>query len=134
MVWRRALAIAAAAAAAALAASGCGGEDEPTLFRLQPTLECLRDDDIPATTSRLDFVASTAPGGALRAPLGLNEFVIVFGNNRREAVALEDAYERFGTDRPGVQDRLVRARNVVLVWAGPPSPEELDRVSECLKG
>lgn len=134
MLWRRALAIAAAAAAAALAATGCGGEDEPTLFRLQPTLQCLRGDDIPAATKRLDFVATTAPGGALRAPLGLNEVVIAFGNTRREAVALEKAYERFGTDRPGLQDRLFRVRNVVLVWAGPPSPEELDRVSECLKG
>ena len=133
-MWRRALAIAAVAAGAALAVAGCGGEDEPTVFRLQPTLECLRDDDIPATTERLDFVATTAAGGALRAPLGLNEFVIVFGNNRREAVALEDAYERFGKERPGVQDRLVRVRNIVMVWAGPPSPEELERVSGCLEG
>jgi hypothetical protein len=133
MIRRRSLVLA-AVAAAILVPPGCGGEDEPTLFRLPPTLECLRADDIPATTSGLDFVAGTAPGGALRAPLGRNEVVVAFGNTRREAVALEDAYERFGTDRPGVQDRLFRARNVVLVWAGPPSPEELDRVSECLKG
>ena len=132
---RRRFLVLAAVAAAILALSGCGGgEDEPTFFRLQPTLECLRADDIPAKTSGLDFVAGTAPGGALRAPLGLNEVVIAFGTTRREAVALEDAYERFGTDRPGVQDRLFRTRNVVLVWAGPPSPEELDRVTGCLKG
>ena len=134
MVWRRALTTAAAAAAAALAASGCGGEDEPEFFRLQPTIECLRSDDVPATTNHRDFVAGTALGGALRAQLGLNEVVIAFGNTRREAAGLEDAYERFGTDRPGVQDRVFRARNVVLVWAGTPSPDELDRVTGCLEG
>jgi hypothetical protein len=132
MVWCRALA--AAAAAAALAAAGCGGADEPEFFRLQPTVECLRADDIPVSTNVKDFVASTASGGALRAPLGRNEIVIAFGGSRRDALALQKAFERFGTDRPGVEDRVLRTRNVVLVWAGPPSPEELDRITACLKG
>ena len=94
----------------------------------------MRADDIPVTTRVKDFVANTAPGGALRAPLGRNEVVIVFGASRDDAIGLQNAYERFGTDRPGVEDRVLRTRNVVLVWAGPPSPEELDRITACLKG
>ena len=133
MLWRRALATASAAAAVVLPASGCG-EDQPEIFRLSPTLDCLRGDDIPATRNHRDFVAGTAAGGALRAPLGRNEVVLAFGNSRRDAIALEDAFERFGADRPGVEGRVLRARNVVLVWAGNPSPEELDRITGCLKG
>ena len=134
MLWRRALATASAAAAAAVPVSGCGGDERPEFFRLRPTMDCMRGDDIPVTTNHRDFVAGTAAGGALRAPLGRNEVLLAFGNSRREAIALEDAFERFGADRPGVEERVVRARNVVLVWAGTPSPEELDRITGCLEG
>jgi hypothetical protein len=123
-----------AVVAAAAALAGCGGDEEPDAYRLAPTRDCLRSENVVVTTHDLDFVARTALGGGLRANLARNEVVLAFGSSRADARALERAYRRFGGKRVPLEDVLMRERNVVLVWAGKPSPEDLDRVTGCLEG
>jgi hypothetical protein len=124
-----------AAVLAALAAlAGCGGESEPELFRLGPTRACLDGANIPVRVQRLDFVASTASGGALHALLPPNEVTLAFGASEAEAQRLGQAYRRFAGANIPVDDVLYRARNVVLLWVGKPGDFELERVTDCLDG
>jgi hypothetical protein len=123
------------ACAAALAAAGCGGgDDEPSLYRLTPTSACLRSADVPVTTRNLDFVASTALGGALRARFPDNQVVVAFGSSANDGNAIERAYRQFAGRNIGLSDVLMREENVVLVWAAKPTEQDLERVADCLEG
>jgi hypothetical protein len=123
---------AALAGAACAVALGCGGE-EAGAYVFQPTRECLREQNVVVTSADLDFVASTALGGALRARLAGNEAVLAFGEDEEDGAAIERAYRRFAGKNVGLQDVLMRERNVVLVWAGKPSDDQLERVRGCLR-
>ena len=52
----------------------------------------------------------------------------------RGGAAIEQAYRRFAGKNIGLSDVLMRDRNVVLVWAGKPSEEDLERITGCLEG
>jgi hypothetical protein len=123
-----------ACAAALFASAGCGGDDEPTVYRLMPTSACLRSANVPVTTRNLDFVATTALGGALRARFPSNQVVVAFGSSPNDGDAIERAYEQFAGRNIGLQDVLMREQNVVLVWAAKPSEQDLARVADCLEG
>jgi hypothetical protein len=120
--------------AAVVGAAGCGGDDEPELYRLEPTRACLTSENVVVSQRDLDFVASTALGGGLRARLGRNEVVLAFAEDEEDGAAIEQAYRRFAGENIGLSDVLMRDRNVVLVWAGKPSEQDLDRITSCLKG
>lgn len=125
--------LAALASATCLAVPACGGDAPAGPYELAPTRECLRAQNVVVSSTDLDFVASTALGGGLRARLAGNEVVLAFGENDEDGEAIEQAYRKFAGKNIGLQDVLMRERNVVLVWAGKPSADQLERVTGCLR-
>ena len=125
-----------AALAVTLIASGCGGARQPETYKLVPTKTCLEDANVRVSTRGVDFVASTALGGALNAKFRGNEVTLAFGDSPDAAERTERAYRRFAPDRlkPKIDDVLRRERNVVLLWAVSPSPEQQRTVVDCLRG
>ena len=127
----------AAVLAAVAVAAGCGGSgaDEPERYRLEPTRDCLEQAAARVTTGDLDFVASTALGGAMRVSLATENFVVVsFGEDGAEAQRIENAYRRFAGRSIPIDAVLQRTKNVVMVWNAPPTGEEQDAVLGCLEG
>jgi len=124
--------------AAAAVAAGCGGggqAPEPERYELGPSRACLQQAGVRATTRGLDFVATTALGGAMRVRLPTDNFVDVsFGEDDPEAERIESAYRRFAGRSIPIDDVLLRTKNVVMVWNAPPTPEERDTLTGCLEG
>ena len=125
-----------AALAATLIASACGGAGQPETYKLAPTMTCLQEEDVRVNTRTVDFVASTALGGALNAKFRGNEVTLAFGDSPDAAERTERAYRRFAPDRlkPKIDDVLRRERNVVLLWAVSPNEEQHRTVVDCLRG
>jgi hypothetical protein len=114
--------------------AGCGGDDEPELYTLEPTRACLTDEGVRVSDNESDFVASTALGGSLRAQFPSDNVVVLsFGESLEDAARTEDAYRRFAPNRVALKDVLGRFRNVTMIWAFSPSQEDLKTVSDCLK-
>ena len=114
-------------------AAGCGGSaDEP--YDLDATRACLRGERVPLSRD-VDFVASTAAGGALHAefPKTKNEVTIAFGDSEEDAARTERAYRRFAPKRLNISDVLRRDRNVVLLWGVAPNEQDAETISRCLK-
>ena len=93
-----------------LTLAGCGGQ---TTYTLQPTKTCLLQRGF-RTGGKLDFVATTATGGAFLAHLGDNFVTVAFGDNLerrnrpRERMAAVRAPERQARARrraPPLQQR-----------------------------
>ena len=129
--------LAAALALAALAA-GCGGsaDEEPSSYALAPTKACLSSENgVEVNTKDIDFVASTALGGAMRVKVSPQNFVVMaFGDNAAEAERIEQAYREFAGQRIPIDDVLERRKNLVLVWNAPPTGEDESALTNCLKG
>jgi hypothetical protein len=109
----------------------CGGSGDE-LFSPTPTRSCLTEHGA-AIGGKLDFVASTATGGAFRARLGTNRVTVVFGETEDDAKQIELAYHRTAAPNVGVSDILGREGNVVLLWKEHPADDDLRTVAECLK-
>ncbi len=119
--------------AGALALGGCGREEEPRAYRLEPTRACLAETDVPVTTRNVDFVASTALGGALKAKFPENQVTIAFGRSGADAERTERAYRNFAPKKLKIDDVLRRDANVVLLWAVGPSERDAETVTDCLR-
>jgi hypothetical protein len=81
----------------------------------------------------LDFVASTATGGAFKAHVRHNSVTIVFGKTEADANDINDAYRRFRGRNIGINDVLRQQNNVVMLWRLHPSDSNLTRVTDCLR-
>jgi hypothetical protein len=129
--WRIGLALLAGALAA-----GCGGEQPPRVYKFGPTKACLENADARVSTRGIDFVASTALGGALNVRFPGNEVTLAFGRSDADAERIADAYARFAPRRlrPKIADVLGRERNVVLLWGVAPREEDRKTVVLCLRG
>ena len=112
--------------------AACGG-DERGLYTLEPTRSCLEGADLQPTQRNLDFVASTALGGALRVRFAENLLSLTFGNSQEEAERIERAYRRFAPRPFPIQDVLRREGNVVMLWGVSPTIDELETVMRCLR-
>src|SRR5919204_4318320 len=99
---------------ALLLVAGCGGSDT-TRFTPAKTRDCLSDKGAKIGGT-LDFIASTATGGAFKARLNDNSVAVVFGQTEEDAHQIESAYERAAAPNVGVSDILARRFNVVLLW------------------
>jgi hypothetical protein len=108
----------------------CGGS-ETKQFTPADTRACLVDKGAKIG-GRLDFIASTATGGAFRARLSENSVTVVFGQTEEDARQIESAYERAAAPNVGVADILARRLNVVLLWREHPSDTELEAIADCL--
>jgi hypothetical protein len=115
----------------ALTLAACGPAREPT-YHAEKTKSCL-DDKGAKVGGRLDFVASTATGGAFHVTLPANELTIAFGETTSDAEQIEKAYVRFHTKNVGISDILKRYSNAVLLWKQHPEQTDLDTVTSCLK-
>jgi hypothetical protein len=121
-------------AAGALLLAGCGGSDEPAHYTLAATRECLDGANVRTSTEDLDFVASTALGGALIARPGGNRVVLAFGDSPTDAVRTVKAYRTFAGRKIPLQDLLFQERNTVLLWEEPPTPQQAAAIRDCLDG
>ncbi len=115
---------------AALLAAGCGGSRK---YTLGPTQACFRKQVAATVSTRVDFVASTALGGALSVRLPTNQVTIAFALDDAEVKRLVRAYRRFRGRNIGIEDVLRPQRNAVLLWAAHPDDRDLAKVGGCLK-
>jgi hypothetical protein len=114
------------------ALAGCGGGSSS--YTLVKTRQCLQTRGVEIGGS-LDFVASTATGGAFVASLGDNSVKVVFGETVNDAEGIEQAYDRFAFQnvKAGLPDVLRRYGNVVLLWHEHPQEGDLALLVGCLK-
>jgi len=116
----------------AFAVAGCGGQKT---YSLASTKACLqKKDHLRLGAPNHDFVASTAPGGAVRVVFGRrNEVTISFASDTKEAERIVLGYQRFAGKNIGLADVLRPQRNAVLLWEAHPSEEDIAAVGQCLK-
>jgi hypothetical protein len=114
-----------------LAATGCGGSES---YSLEPTRDCLESRGA-RIGGDLDFVASTATGGAFRASFGDNSVKVLFGETEGDAEQIERAYGNFAFEnvKAGLADVLRRYKNTVTLWQEHPQDTDLALVTGCLK-
>jgi len=111
-------------------ATGCG----PTkLYSVARTRACLSFEHA-RIGGKLDFVASSATGGAFVTHLPDNWVTIAFGQRQKDAANLTIAYQRFAASnvRGNIKDVLMLYRNAVLLWHRHPDGAELALVTGCL--
>ena len=118
------------AVAAALLLAGCG-KNTPT-YSLGKTSDCLTGKGV-RLGGQLDFVATTATGGAVRARLPHNALTLVFGLTPGDADNIDAAYRRFHASNVGIDDVLRQQNNAVMLWQAHPVDEDLALVTGCLK-
>ena len=124
--------IALSGASLVLLASACGGSGSSALYTLQKTRACLRANHVKLGGS-LDFVATTATGGALKARLPSNFLTIVFGATVADADNIDQAYQQFHAKNVGIEDVLRQDRNAVMLWHEHPADADLAEITGCLK-
>jgi hypothetical protein len=110
--------------------AGCG-KHTPN-YSLAKSSACLRQDGV-ALGGQLDFVATTATGGAVRVRLRDNSLTLVFGQTESDADNIDAAYRRFHSSNVGIDDVLRRQGNAVMLWQQHPSDEDLATITGCLK-
>jgi hypothetical protein len=114
-----------------LGATACGEQTEK-LYSLAKTRSCLADDGV-RLGGKLDFVATTATGGALKAHLGSNFVTVVFGETVADADNINQAYHTFREQNVGIEDVLRQQSNAVMLWHEHPSDAATSRVTGCLR-
>jgi hypothetical protein len=118
--------------ALALLVAGCGGSNEPSTFTAQKTRLCLKKDHSLKLNHKLDFVASTATGGALHVLMRKNAVTVVFGETEGDANNINQAYHRFVSRNVGIEDILRQDKNAVLLFKNHPSDADLATIEDCL--
>jgi hypothetical protein len=116
--------------AATLLVAGCGGT---TTYHADKTRACLADQPGLKIRTKVDFVASTALGGAFNVKLTGNQVTLAFAEDRKEAARIVRAYRRFRGKNIGLPDVLRPTHNVVALWEAHPSGTALQTIQECLK-
>jgi len=118
------------AVAAAVLLAGCG-KNTPS-YSLGKTSDCLTGKGV-RLGGPLDFVATTATGGAVRAHLPHNALTLVFGLTPSDADNIDAAYRRFHASNVGIDDVLRQQNNAVMLWQAHPADDDLALVTGCLK-
>jgi hypothetical protein len=111
--------------------AGCGGSGSH-LYTLQKTRSCLTAKHV-VLGGALDFVATTATGGALRAQLAPNFVTVTFGATTADADNIDQAYRSFHASNVGIDDVLREDRNAVMLWHEHPSDADITTITSCLK-
>jgi hypothetical protein len=112
-----------------LAACGKSGD---SVYSLGKSRSCLEKKHV-RLGGTLDFVATTATGGALRAHLGSNVVTVVFGDTVADADNIDQAYRSFRSRNVGINDVLREDQNAVLLWHAHPSDADVATITSCLK-
>lgn len=114
-------------------AAGCGSSQKT--YTAAATRTCLTKDGA-TIGGPLDFVASTAIGGAFIVHLSDDNFAtIAFGSGDADGIQLQLAYERFAFPnvKQNISDVLKRYNNAVTLWHEHPASSDLTLVANCLK-
>jgi hypothetical protein len=114
----------------ALLAVSCG-KAKPSLYSADKTKACLTKANV-RLGGPLDFVATTATGGALQAHLGQNFVTVVFGQTVADADNIDQAYRRFRSANVGIEDVLRQQGNAVMLWHAHPADAQVTRITDCL--
>jgi len=116
--------------------AGCN--TEPSVYKAEPTANCLRKDGYRVTTNpaKLGVVEGHADNGGLLAFHPGNAIRIAFGANSDDATGIEHGYRLFAPKRlkPHIDDVMRTQKNAVLLWTVTPPRDEMDKVFGCLKG
>jgi len=118
-------------AAIVVLAAACGGNDG-NLYSLEKTKACLTKDGL-RLGGPLDFVATTATGGAVQVHFPTNFVTLVFGDTVEKADNINQAYHRFRSQNVGIDDVLRQNQNAVMLWHAHPSDADMARLNACLK-
>jgi hypothetical protein len=130
---RRPVALGALACLVAVLA-GCGGgssDSASSVYSVAKTRACLVSKKV-RLGGQLDFVASTATGGALRARLPDNVVTIAFGRTLADARNIAQAYVHFHAKNVGITDVLRTQGNAVMLWHAHPLDADLSLIQDCL--
>jgi hypothetical protein len=114
---------------------GCGGGGT-SIYKKDATEACLRKAALqprPVSES-VDFVASSAKGGAFVVQLVDNRVTVSFGDTIDNADNIELAYRRFKAANVGLDDVLRRQGNALMLWHVHPQDNDLTTIAGCLKG
>jgi hypothetical protein len=112
-------------------ACGCGGKGDQ-LYSLDKTKACLTKDGV-RLGGPLDFVATTATGGAVQVHFATNFATLAFGDTVDKADNINQAYRRFRSKNVGIDDVLRQDQNAVMLWHAHPSDANVARLTACLK-
>ena len=113
---------------------GCGGGGI-SIYKKDATEACLRKAALqprPVSES-VDFVASSAKGGAFVVQLVDNRVTVSFGDTIDNADNIELAYRRFKAANVGLDDVLRRQGNALMLWHVHPQDNDLTTIAGCLK-
>jgi hypothetical protein len=116
--------------AGTLVVAGCGGTKS---YDVGKTRACLAEQPGVKIRTKVDFVASTALGGAFNVRLPENQVTLAFAEDRKEAERIVRAYQRFRGKNIGLTDVLRPTQNVVALWEKHPSDAALETIQDCLK-
>lgn len=108
------------------------GDQSGKLYSLDKTRSCLTEKNV-RLGGPLDFVATTATGGALKAHPSSNFVTVVFGETVSDADNINDIYHRVAGKNVGIEDVLRQQKNVVMLWHEHPSNDDLATITGCLK-
>jgi hypothetical protein len=124
-------------ACAGLLLAGCA-DTEASVYKAEPTANCLRKAGYRVTTDRADLgvVENNAENGGLIAYEPGNAVRIAFAADSDDALGVERGFTRFVSKklRPHISDVMRTNKNAVLLWTVTPPIEELNKVYGCLKG
>jgi hypothetical protein len=116
---------------AVLVLAACGN-GSGKLYSLDKTRSCLMKKNV-RLGGPLDFVATTATGGALKAHPSANFVTVVFGETQADADAIDQIYRRVAAKNVGIDDVLRQQNNAVMLWHEHPSNDDLATITGCLK-
>jgi hypothetical protein len=122
--------LAAALVLTAVVAASCG-KPGVKLYTLDKTRRCLQSHHV-RLGGRLDFVATTSTGGALKAHPNRNVVTLVFGETASDADNINQAYHTFRSQNVGIEDVLRQQGNAVMLWHEHPSDRDLSLITDCL--
>jgi hypothetical protein len=113
-------------------AAGCGQSNPATkIYNRAKTQACLAAKQV-RVGGTLDFVASTATGGAFKAHPPGNVVTVVFGQTLSDATNINQAYVHFHAQNVGIADVLRQQGNAVMLWHVHPSDDDLSLIQGCL--
>ena len=113
-----------------LLAAGCGGAKT---YDTDKTRACLAKQSGVKISNKVDFIASTAPGGAFTVKLLGNQATLSFGESRDEAERIVRGYQHAAGKNIGLTDVLRPKNNVVILWKAHPTETAEETIQECLK-
>ena len=111
--------------------AGCGGSSSH-LYTLAKATACLKQQPV-RLGGQLDFVASTAIGGAVKVHTKDNFLTLVFGSSVSDGDNIAAAYRRFAAKNVGVDDVLHQDENAVMLWHIHWDQADFDLVTNCLR-